>query len=192
MIRQNKSRMKQQFGGSLLYRKRKSKRPLDFKKSTHLVLRLNERVPSFFNPRNRKLRKVILEVAAKYEIRVYQLILNHTHCHSVIKLPSRNAYVKFIREVTSKLVKFFSDEVGVTLKKIFEWRPWTRFVEWGQDFVNIQNYMIKNQLESGVLQISTGRNSGRRNRRIKRGASHQQKQLSLIHVDPAVSEGSMK
>ena len=137
--------MKNEFGGSLLYKKRKSKRPLDCKKATHLVLRLKDRLPSFFNPRSRKVRKLFFEVATKYEIRIYQLILNHSHCHLVVKLPSRSGYVKFIREVTSKLVKYFSDAVGITLKHIFEWRPWTRVIGWGRDFVNIQNYMIKNQ-----------------------------------------------
>ncbi len=157
--------MKSEFGGRLLYKKRKSKRPLDFKRSTHLVLRLKPNLPSFFNPRDRKVRKLLLEVATKYEVKTYQLILNHTHCHIVMKFSNRKSYVRYIREVTSKLVKLFSEQTKITLKDVFEWRPWTRMIQWGKDFSNTINYMRKNETESGIAQlngrrrISNGRNT---------------------------------
>lgn len=146
--------MKNEFGGSLLYKKRKSKRPLDFKRSTHLVLRLRPKLPAFFNPRDRKFRKLLFEVAAKYESQIYQLVLNHTHCHIVIKFSNRKSYVRFIRAVTSKLVKLFSEQIKIRLKDIFEWRPWTRMIQWGRDFTNIMNYMRKNETESGIQQLN--------------------------------------
>lgn len=102
-----KLKVKTQFGGSLLYKKRKSKRPLDFKKTTHLVLRLKERLPSFFNPRDKRLEKIYLQAAEKNKIKIYNLIFNHSHCHAV-KIESRQEYVRFIRELTSKLVQYFS------------------------------------------------------------------------------------
>lgn len=154
--------MKNEFGGSLLARKRKSKRPLDFKKSTHLVIRLKDGVPSFFNPRDRKLRNLITEVAVKYEIKIYQLVLNHTHCHAVLKLPNRKSYVRFIRELTSKLVNLFSQQINYNLKKIFALRPWTRIIRWGKDFATIKKYMIKNERESGVRQLGSQKFHGTR------------------------------
>ncbi len=145
--------MKNECGGSLIHRKRKSKRVLDFKKSTHLVLRLKGRLPSFFNPRDRKLRLLFVRAAEKNGIKIYQLIFNHTHCHSVLKMESRDDYVRFIREITSKLVGYFSVTTRLKLKGIFDSRPWTRIVQWGKDFKRVKNYMIKNEIESGTLQF---------------------------------------
>jgi hypothetical protein len=49
--------MKNYFGGEHLKNKRKSQRPLSFKKTTHLVLRLKPLLPSLMNPRDKNLRK---------------------------------------------------------------------------------------------------------------------------------------
>ncbi len=54
-----------EFGGRLLFKKRKSKRPLNAKKPTHLVLRLKDRIPSFFNPHDRNLKNLFLTLAEK-------------------------------------------------------------------------------------------------------------------------------
>ena len=64
--------MKNYFGGEHLKQKRKSQRPLDFKKSTHLVLRLKEHLPALLNPRDKNLRNGFLQLAQKYNLRVYQ------------------------------------------------------------------------------------------------------------------------
>ncbi len=144
--------VKNQFGGSQLYKKRKSARPLAFNKAMHLVLRLNERLPSFFNPKDSQLRIVILKMAEKYEIKTYRLILNHTHLHMLIKLRDRSSYINFIKEITAKLTQNFSDETGIKLNKIFNNRPWTRVVEWGRPFDLLCKYMDKNEKESKAFQ----------------------------------------
>lgn len=147
--------MKNQFGGSLLCKKRKSARPLAFDKTMHLVLRLNERLPAFFNPKDFQLRTLILTTAEKYEIKTYRLILNHTHLHMVIKLRDRISYIHFIKELTAKLTQNFSNETGIKLNKIFNNRPWTRVVEWGTPFNLLCKYMEKNEKESNVFQQTT-------------------------------------
>ena len=100
--------MKKYFGGKHLLNKRRSKRPLDFKKSTHLVIRLKPLLPALLSPRDKNLRNGFQKLADKYNIKVYQLVFNHTHLHAVILLPNREAYVGFIKEFTSKLVSYFS------------------------------------------------------------------------------------
>lgn len=145
--------MKHSFGGSLLIQKRKSKRPLDFKKSTHLVLRLKDHLPKLFNPRDPKLRKLFLVVAGKYDIKFYDLIFNHSHVHAVIKIPDRESYVKFVRELTSNVVAYFTNSCRIKFKNIFVHRPWTRVVNWGKSFHILKKYMLKNELESGFQQI---------------------------------------
>ena len=141
-----------EFGGRLLFKKRKSKRPLNAKKPTHLVLRLKDRIPSFFNPHDRNLKNLFLTLAEKNEVKVYHLVFNHTHCHCVIKFKHSQNYIRFIRELTSRLVAYFSKQIKVNLKRIFDSRPWTRIIQWGKDFMNITNYMKKNEKESGLLQ----------------------------------------
>ena len=141
------------FGGELLQNKRKSKRPLDFKKSTHLILRLRDHLPKFFSPRDPVLRKGFQKVAEKYGITVYDLVFNHTHLHASLKIPDRKAYVSFIREWTSKLVRYLSKTIGINVRKIFNFRPYTRIICWGRDYSGLKKYMRKNELESGILQL---------------------------------------
>ena len=93
--------------------------------------------------------------ANKYKIRVYDLVLNHSHMHAIMLLPSREAYTRFIREVTSLITLHFSkmlDFLGIKLKKVFTYRPFTRFVHWGKAYIKLKEYIRKNELESGVLQ----------------------------------------
>ena len=87
---------------------RKIKRPLSFKNSTHLVLRLKANLPQLFEPRDFRLRKHFFQIAEKYNIRVYRLIFNHTHVHAAVLFPDRLQYVRFIRELTSFLVRYFT------------------------------------------------------------------------------------
>ncbi len=145
--------MKNYFGGEHLKFKRKSQRPLDFKKTTHLVLRLKPLLPSLLNPRDKILRKGICKVADKYNIKVYQLVFNHTHLHAAILISDRVSYVSFIRELTSKLVSYFSRTTKIQFKKIFLNRPFTRIVDWGKGFRKLMNYLVKNEKESGVRQV---------------------------------------
>ncbi len=157
--------MKNEFGGIRLYNKRKAIRPLEFNKPIHLVLRLNERIPAFFNPKDKKLKILILHTAAKYNVQMYHLVLNHTHVHTVIKMKDRGSYVGFIREITSKLTLYFSNQIGIKLKRIFDHRPWSRIVNWGKGFQILCEYMSKNERESGTFQV------------IPKKTSYDQKQL---------------
>jgi REP element-mobilizing transposase RayT len=136
--------------------KRRIQRPLSFKQSTHLVLRLKHGLPPLFNPRDQKLRRHILKLAQKYNIRVYQLIFNHSHLHGVILLSNRFTYVQFIRELTGYVVQHFTRSVsipGFKFKNIFLSRPFTRSVSWGRAYKTLLGYMRKNELESGVKQF---------------------------------------
>jgi hypothetical protein len=145
--------MKKYFGGEHLKFKRKSQRPLDFKKTTHLVLRLKPLLPSILNPRDKNLRKGFCKIADKYNIKLYQLVFNHTHLHAAILIPNRQAYVSFIRELTSKLVAYFTRTTKIRFKNIFLNRPFTRIVEWGKGVRKLMNYFVKNEIESGVQQV---------------------------------------
>lgn len=137
--------------------KRKSRRQLSFKKSTHFILRLKPHLPNLLEPRDHELRKIIWRTAIKHNIKIYRLVLNHTHLHCVLLLPNRKSYVGFVREVTSRIVQHLTSTIGicgVVFRKIFIQKPFTRAVSWGRSFQILMNYMNKNENESGIEQIS--------------------------------------
>jgi REP element-mobilizing transposase RayT len=149
--------MKKYFGGSHLHRKRKSKRPLEFDKLTHLILRLKDNQPAFFSPRDQILKRLFYRIAEKYGIQIEELIFNHTHIHAPIAIKDRKSYQGFIRELTSKIVTYLSKRIGIKLKEIFLHRPFTRTVNWGRGLMTLWGYMKKNEKESGILQCHVGR-----------------------------------
>jgi len=172
---------KKEFGGSLLQGKRKSARPLSTKKPTHLILKCTGK--SVFNPSNRKLENLIRNQANKYGIKVYEVALNWTHVHLLIRLPSREAYVAFIRTVTALIVKFISkvgvfskpgdtsNKLGATsktkgekLKSIFDLRPYTKILSWGKQFQRVVEYLELNTLEALGLIVRKKKGSAGRKR----------------------------
>ena len=140
---------KKEFGGSLLVGKRKTARPLSISKPIHLVLKSTG--SAFFNPGNSRLEKLIREQVNKYQIKVYDLSLNWSHAHVLIKLPSREKYKAFIRTVTALIVAQVSKQKGKTLKGLFDLRPFTRVLNWGRDLRNVFQYHELNDQEARGL-----------------------------------------
>jgi len=155
---------KKEFGGSLLCGKRKSARPLSTKKPIHLILKCSGK--SVFNPTNRKLEKLIRHQASKYGIKIYEVALNWTHVHLLIKLPSREAYVAFIRTITSLIVSFVSKSKDMNLKSIFDLRPYTKILSWGKQFKAVIAYVELNTLEALGLVVRKNKITRRRKRRV--------------------------
>jgi len=154
---------KKEFGGNLLCGKRKSARPLSTKKPIHLILKCSGK--SVFNPTNRKLENLIRNQANKYGIKIYEVALNWTHVHLLIKLPSREAYVAFIRTVTSLIVRFVSKANGMNLKSIFNLRPFTKILSWGRQFQTVVEYIELNTLEALGLIVRSKKDSVRKKSR---------------------------
>ncbi len=139
------NKIERQFGGSLNRGKRKTVRPISAKVPIHLVIKSNQK--DAFNPSAISIKKLIEVTAKKFSIRIYEVALNWSHVHLVIKLRTREDYKKFIRAVTSLLAqKIRSKKPG--LKAVFSLRPFTRLLAWGKDFKNVLSYHVVNQLES--------------------------------------------
>ncbi len=145
------------FGGELLKGKRKEKRPLSDKKPMHLILRSDS--VKVFTPTNKSLKSLIYKTAEKYSIKIYELALNHTHIHFVMKLKNKEIYNAFIRELTSKMaiaIRRFLKNISqsdpntncIDLKTILSHRPFSRILNWGKDFQNCIDYVILNIDES--------------------------------------------
>jgi hypothetical protein len=71
----------------------------------------------------------------------------------LLLIPSKKAYLAFIRTITSLLVSFLSKLKGRSLKGLFDLRPFTRILSWGRDFRNVINYHELNDMEARGLFI---------------------------------------
>jgi len=137
---------KKEFGGSLLKGKRKTARPLSTKHPIHLVLKSTHARP--FPPTSRKLEKIFRAQASHYGIKIYDLALNWSHIHALITIPSRQAYLAFIRTLTAAIVRALANLTGQSLKGLFDLRPFTRILSWGREFKSVLDYLELNQMEA--------------------------------------------
>jgi putative transposase len=131
------------FGGELLKCKRKSRRPLDIKKSIHLVLRADITRSGTLRKKLKHIDTTLLKYADKFGVRIYQRAIASNHIHAVIKVNHRHNYQYFVRAVTGVLAK------TIHLKWIL--RPFTRIISWGSDLKNTIKYVIQNELEAAGL-----------------------------------------
>jgi REP element-mobilizing transposase RayT len=132
-----------EFGGSLLISKRKSKRPLSTKLPIHFILRADS--SKIFPPGNLRLESTLKFLSEKYQIRIFHKSFNWNHFHAVIQIPSREAYFSFVRLWTAEIVKIRKQA------QAFKLRPYTRVGSWGRDFENLIKYQDKNNCEAWGL-----------------------------------------
>ncbi len=152
---------KKEFGGSLLQGKRKSMRPLSTKHPLHLVLKSSHK--GLFNPGNVLLEKVIRSQCQKFGIKIYDLALNWSHIHCLLKIKDRRDYKKFIRSLTA-ILAIQIRKSKPHLEKIFHFRPFTRILSWGRDFKRGLDYQILNQMEAlGLVKKNKKRNKAKIN-----------------------------
>ena len=131
------------FGGELNHKKRKSRRPLDSKKPLHIVLRAVGNKP-FFLHQDPLINKIIEKWAARFAVKIYESSVNANHLHLVIGFNHRNLYQYFVSAL--------SGQIAQLLKMKWEFRPFTRIIEWGRDFKSACAYVIKNQKEAwGII-----------------------------------------
>ncbi|MBC7371933.1 MAG: transposase [Bdellovibrionaceae bacterium] len=153
---------KKSFGGSLLNGKRKSARTLSTRNPIHAVLKTSAH--RCFTPGNGTVEKLIRDHASRCEIKLYRISLNWSHVHMIFLIPSRSAYKKFIRTLTSALVSHFSKVTGNNLKNIFDFRPFTRILAWGRDLKRVLDYHDLNDLEGFGYIRRTKKTDGGRSR----------------------------
>jgi hypothetical protein len=143
-------------GGELAIGKRKSHRPLATNRLIHLVLKSSEANPlnngrrcSLLNPTNRVLEKIIHEQAVKYGVRIVQEIaLNWSHAHIAIMVPSRKAYISFIRTLTARIVKYLSQIMKRNLAGLFDLLPFTRVLNKNENPKGLKDYFEDNTQEA--------------------------------------------
>ena len=160
------------FGGEYLKNSNpKTARPVSTKDPMHIVLRsgIAKGKLSFLSQgRSSKIMGVIYRIADKFDIKVYDIGVNHNHVHLLIKLRYRDTYNKFVKSITgiiSRIVlgaekgKAKIDRNSDDFKKFWLHRPFSRILNWGRDFNKLISYIRQNILESlGIVEYKPRKN----------------------------------
>jgi REP element-mobilizing transposase RayT len=162
------------FGGSLLHGHRRKSRPLNRKDAIHLVIRSSwaGAIPqTSLTHRSNKgaIHKILNQYAKKYSVRIYQIAIVSNHIHLVLRIPNVGAYRNFIRVITGaiaehvmrrqsfKIFKQWVLKTGDPLSKsesqgkgqqFWQFRPFTRILNWGRDYRACVRYLEQNRLEA--------------------------------------------
>ena len=124
-----------EFGGTLNKGRRKKARPLDSKRSLHIVLKVTN---PFLLLRNRiTVEQLVQKVNRQFGVKVYRIGIEADHIHLSAKFTNRILYCRWIRTLTSGFVRQIPG-----LK--FALTPYSRIVNWGRDFKNVCAYIHKN------------------------------------------------
>ncbi|MBY0316499.1 MAG: transposase, partial [Bdellovibrionales bacterium] len=149
------------YGGILLNTRkgRSTGRPLDTKRTIHLVLRSTMATGdmAFNKSKNKKKVLEILEkFALKYGVKLVYYGINVNHLHLQIQLSNRYGYYKFIRAVTAAIAMAVRGvsrwNKSSSKKKFWDYRPFTRVVMGYKDSVRLNDYLQINQLEGFGVQ----------------------------------------
>ena len=139
-------------GSNLRLGKRKIARPLDPKRTIHLVLKSSQArgEHSLLQPRYKKRIQLLVEQSAKqYGIKIYQFTNVGNHLHLLVKTPTRLGFQNFLRTITGKIAILVTRaKKGQKKGKFWDALSFTRVVHWGKDFEKLTNYFLKNQIES--------------------------------------------
>lgn len=117
----------------------------------HLVLRSSmAKGSNSFLMHRREVDRTVRQLGRKFGVKVYRLANAGNHLHLIILPRSRTAYLGFIRSITGLLPRIVmgiqkGNPLGVSF---WDKRPFTRIIEWGQDFQNVCSYLLQNTLEA--------------------------------------------
>ena len=142
-----------QFGGALLKKSNaKTKRPLSTKHAIHVVLRSSKAKGewSLRSLKNQKtVEKLTRNLAKKYSIKIYEYANVGNHLHLLIKLNNRFTFNPFIRALSGSIALKVtgSNKLKALKEKFWDYRPWTRVVEWKKAYSIAKDYVIQNHLE---------------------------------------------
>jgi REP element-mobilizing transposase RayT len=143
-------------GGSLQQGKRKERRPLSEKRPLHVVLRAEgaKGEKSFLTKRNsRYIQEQLKKLAEKYAVTVYSQSLNGNHIHLGIRMKNRGLFQTFLRIFSGKIAQFITGakKGSPNKERFFSDAIYTRIVEWGKAFRQLESYITQNVLEAAGI-----------------------------------------
>jgi REP element-mobilizing transposase RayT len=102
-------------GAGLRKGRRKLARPLDPRKSVHLVLRSSRAKGAWSMGRSdneRKIQRLLNRQARRFGIRIYQFANVGNHLHLLLRAPSREAFRDFLRTFSGLVARLVTGEEG--------------------------------------------------------------------------------
>lgn len=130
-----------EFGGLLLHKKRKSKRPLSPKSFIHLVLKADISESKSLLRHRKVINEQLNKWSEKFGVQICDRALCSNHIHMNLEILSEDAYNNFVRVVTGRLAQL--------LKVKWTSRPYTRLVrKKGRPSELLKHYILKNHQEA--------------------------------------------
>lgn len=149
-------------GGDLTRGKRKTARPFNTKAPLHLVLKSTRAKGSWsmLHRRHRaKVQAMIYTYAARFKVRIYRASNVGNHLHLLVKAKDRKNLADFLRVLAGRVaVTITGAQKGVKkIGKFWDSLCWSRLVNWGRDFFQVRDYLVKNMTDQAYrhAQIST-------------------------------------
>ena len=157
------------FGGALQTGRRKSARLFDSKRALHVVLRSSRCTgPQSLIKYERKISQVLNDQCALHGVKIYARANAGNHLHLVLKAPSRRTLRRFLRAITGLIARKVTGrergkgKLGLAQQtriagaqpvpkvagSFWDARPFSRVVEWGQDFAKAKHYLHLNRVEA--------------------------------------------
>ena len=141
------------FGGTMLKGNAREQRPISVKRPIHLVMKssLARGENSFLSKkRARRIQDLVHLQGQLCGVKVYRFANSGNHLHLVIKPVSKRAFQTYIRATSGLIARITLGAEKGKAKGLKFWdaRPFTRIVEWGQDYQNVCNYVLQNTLEA--------------------------------------------
>ncbi len=140
-------------GGTIATGKRKERRPINPKKSHHLVFKSSQSV--FLHPQNAPFIKLLLaRMSQRFKVRLFRYSINSNHLHLLTQPMNRKGMQGFLRSISGIIArKMTGAKKGKACGKGFwEQVVFSKVVEWGRQFARVQNYIQRNEWEAlGVI-----------------------------------------
>ena len=130
--------------------KRKIARPFRRNTSIHLVLKSDRAVgtKNLLTRENRvQVKRIIARQAALFNVKVYSEQNVGNHIHAVLSCPEREGFQNFLRAVTGLIARAVLKTAG---GKFWTQVPFTRLIVGRRDFLQMQNYLMKNFVEANL------------------------------------------
>ncbi len=140
------------FGGDIRAGRRKIARPIDPKRPMHIVLRsIRARGAWSMLKRgnNARIHRLVDETASKYGVRVHRFSNVGNHLHLLVSTKTRRGFQSFLRVLTGAIVfAITGTRKGNPIGRFWDKLAFSRVLSWGREFNLIENYFVKNDLES--------------------------------------------
>lgn len=167
----NLSGLELEFGGKLRKGRRKIARPIDPKRSMHVVLRSSRARGkwSLLHPKNvRRVRAEVDRAAIRFRVKIHGFSNVGSHVHLIAKAPTREAFQRFLKTASGRIAaKVTGAKKGNSVGRFWDHLAYSRVVSWGRDFINTQIYHTKNLFEGEGVELLTA--SGFRTFRLRFG-----------------------